>query len=63
MGCAQEFPGGLVVRIQCFHCCGLGSIPCLETEISYQATACSGQNKTNEQTKNKKKKEEALRIS
>ena len=22
-----EFPGGLVIRIWCLHCCGLGSIP------------------------------------
>lgn len=22
-----EFPGGLVVRVWCFHCYGLGSIP------------------------------------
>ena len=24
---SREFPGGLVLRIQCFHCHGLGSIP------------------------------------
>ena len=28
-----EFPGSLVVRIQGFHCCGLGSIPGQGTEI------------------------------
>ena len=22
----QEFPGGLVVRTSCFHCCSLGSV-------------------------------------
>ena len=27
------FPGGLVVRILSFHCCGLGSIPGRGTEI------------------------------
>ena len=29
-----EFPGGLVVRIPSFHCCGPGSIPGEGTEIS-----------------------------
>ena len=29
----KEFPGGLLVRIPCFHCRGLGSIPGLGTEI------------------------------
>ena len=29
----REFPGGLVVKTQCFHCCGPDSIPGLETEI------------------------------
>ena len=29
----REFPGGLVVRILGFNCCGPGSIPCLETEV------------------------------
>ena len=32
-----EFPGGPVVRIQCFYCCGLGSIPGQGTKI-LQAT-------------------------
>ena len=32
-----EFPGGLMVRIQHFHCCGPGSIPGLGTEIPHQA--------------------------
>ena len=36
-----EFPGGLVVRIQDFHCCGLDSIP-LGTEIPHQAPATCG---------------------
>lgn len=27
------FPGGLVVRIRCFHCHGLRSTPGQETEI------------------------------
>ena len=38
----QEFPGGLVVRIQWFHCCGSGSIPAGGSEI-LQATS-HGQN-------------------
>ena len=29
----REFPGGLVVRIQCFHCRGLGSVPGQGNEI------------------------------
>ena len=36
----REFPSGLVVRIQHFHHCGLGSIPGLGTEIVHQVTAC-----------------------
>ena len=32
-----EFPGGLVVRIPGFHCCGPGSIPGWETEIAQAA--------------------------
>ena len=28
-----EFPGGSVVRIQCFHCHGPGSTPCQGTKI------------------------------
>ena len=31
--CHREFPGGPVVRTQCFHCCGLGSIPGRGTKI------------------------------
>ena len=45
-----EFPGGLVVRILGFHCCGLGSIPGRGTEIP-QAT-CHGQ-KTKQTNKQK----------
>ena len=30
---SREFPGGPVVRIQCFHCRELGSVPNWETEI------------------------------
>ena len=33
----RELPGGLVLRIQCFHCYGLGSISGWRTEI-LQAT-------------------------
>ena len=32
----EEFPGGLVVRILCFHPCGSGLIPGLGTEIPHQ---------------------------
>ena len=39
----REFPGGIVVRTQPFHCCGPGSIPGQGTEIP-QAMQCS-QNK------------------
>ena len=42
----MEFPGGLVVRIQCFHHSGPGSIPGLGTEIPHQdATHCRQTNK------------------
>ena len=34
-----EFPGGLVVRIQLFHCCSPGSIPDLGAEIAHQGAA------------------------
>lgn len=30
---SREFPGGLMVRILSFHCCGLSSIPSWGTEI------------------------------
>ena len=39
------FPGGLVVRIWCFHCCGTSSVPGLGTEIPHQATARTGRKK------------------
>ena len=29
----RELPGGLVVRILCIRCCGLGSVPGWGTEI------------------------------
>ena len=32
-----EFPGGLMVRIPCFHCHGVGSVPGGETEIPQAA--------------------------
>ena len=38
-GFLWEFPGGLVVRTQHFHCCSPGSIPGLGTEIPHLATA------------------------
>ena len=34
-----EVPGGLVVRIQCFHCCSWSPIPGLGNEILHQAAA------------------------
>ena len=34
-----EFPGGLVVRILCFHCRGPGSVPGLGTEIPASCAA------------------------
>ena len=40
----REFPGGLVVRTPCFHCCSPGSIPGQGTEI-LQATRCSPREK------------------
>ena len=40
----MELPGGLVVRIKHFHCCGLESIPGWGTEIM-QATWCSQKKK------------------
>ena len=30
---SREFPGSLVIRIQCFNCHGPGSIPGQETDI------------------------------
>ena len=44
------FPGDLVVRIQGFHHCSLGSITSLGTETPHQAIAYLSQNKN----KNKK---------
>ena len=35
----RELPGGLVVRIWSFRCCGPGLLPRLGTKISHQATA------------------------
>ena len=40
-----EFPGGLWVRIQHFHCCGLGTIPGLGSRIAPQAAAFCGKRK------------------
>ena len=41
----REFPGGLVVRVVCFHCCCPGSIRGLGTEIPHQAAAHCNNNK------------------
>lgn len=40
-----EFPGALVVRIQCLHHYSPVSIPGLGTEIQYQAAALGSQKK------------------
>ena len=50
-GSFSEFPGSLVFRTQRFHCCGLGSIPGLGTEIPYQAAAHHGQEGRKEERK------------
>ena len=47
-----EFPGGLVARIQCFHCRGPCSIPSQGTEIPQAAP--HGQKKKYVQKTNKK---------
>ena len=43
---AGELPGGQVVRSQCFHSCGLGSIPGWGTKIT-QASWCGKKKKKN----------------
>ena len=35
-----DFPGGLVVRIPCFHCCGPPSVPGWGTEIPQDVQSC-----------------------
>ena len=45
---AQEFPSTVVVRTQSFHCCCLGSIPGLVTEIPHQASICHSKKKKKE---------------
>lgn len=51
-----EFPGGLVVRTQCFYCCSPDSIPGLAIEIQHQTAAhCSQKNPKNQKTKKTKK--------
>ena len=57
----REFPGGLVVRTQHFHHCGLGTIPSLRTEVPHQAAAHYGpkikiNNKFRSPVRRKKKK-------
>ena len=54
-----EFPGGLVVRTQCFHCRGPCSVSGLGAEILHQATAhCGPPPKFFFNLKNKNKKNE-----
>ena len=56
-----EFPFGLVVRIWCFHCRGLGSLdPSLETVR--HVVQCSQNIKTNHSPTKKKKKKTSPRI-
>lgn len=51
-----EFPGGLVVRTQCFYCCSPDSIPGLAIEIQHQTAAhCSQKTPKNQKTKKTKK--------
>ena len=52
---SREFPGGLVVRIPGFHCCGLGSIPGWGTEIlqAMWGGQKTKQNKTKQTNKQK----------
>ena len=45
----RKFPDNLVVRIHCFHCSGLGSIPSWGTKIQ-KATQCHPSNKNKKQT-------------
>jgi len=48
-----EFSGSLVLRIQYFHYCSMGSIPGLGFEIPYKAIACHKQKQNKvKQTKN-----------
>ena len=48
-----RFPGGLEVRIWCFHHCGLGSIPGLGTEIPHQAACCGKKKEKKKKTQKK----------
>ena len=48
----QEFPGSPVVRIQCFHCWGPGSIPGQGTKILQAAQLGQKTNKQNHNNKN-----------
>ena len=50
----REFPGGLVFRIQCFHFCGLGSIPGVGIEIPHHTLQPP--------TKKKKRKEKKRNV-
>ena len=52
-----EFPGGLVVRIQGFHCCGPGSIPGQETKIPQVAAFGKKKKKKKERKERKMMKE------
>ena len=52
----REFPGGLVVRIWCFYCCSLDSIPGLGTEIKNTSSHYMPQPKRKKKKERKKKK-------
>lgn len=56
----RELPGGPVVRTQWLHCCSLGSIPSLGTEIPPQVTAHHGQNHRKSQNELKGRNEVLL---
>ena len=51
-GGVRWFPGGRVVRIWRFHCCGPGSIPDWETEIPQAVLGGTNNNNNNNNNKN-----------
>ena len=50
-----ESPGGLAVRIWCFHCHGLSSNPDLESKVPQAAQCGKKKKKFRKQEKNNKK--------
>ena len=55
-----ESPGGLAVRIWCFHCHGLSSNPDLESKVP-QAAQC-GKKKKNSENKKKTTKSSSWKL-